>query len=61
MAGAAPLSLSCSCLCMIKVVNGAMFSDAGKRTGASILRAADLSEDLCSNRCGGSIPSAADV
>lgn len=28
-----------------------MFSDAGKRTGASILRAADLSADLCSKRC----------
>ena len=49
--GALPLSFNSSCLCMTSVVNGAMFSDAGKRTGASILRAADLSADLCSNRC----------
>ena len=47
----AAASLSCSCLCMTKVVYGAMFSDDGKRTAASILRAADLSTDLCSKRC----------
>ena len=39
-----------SCLCITSVVYGAMFSDAGKRSGASILRAADLSADLCSKR-----------
>ena len=50
VAGAAA-SLSCSCLCMTRVVYGAMFSVTGKRTGASILRAADLSRDRCSKRC----------
>ena len=47
----APSLGSCSCLCMTRVVYGAMLMKAGKRTGASILRAADLSADLCSKRC----------
>lgn len=51
-ADAAPPSFNSSCLCMTRVVYGAMFSDDGKRTRASILRAADLSTDLCSKRCG---------
>jgi hypothetical protein len=37
---------------MAKVVYAAMLSDAGKRIGVSILRADDLSDDLCSNRYG---------
>ncbi len=48
---ALPPSFSCSCLCMTRVVYGAILSDAGKRTGASIFRAADLSAELCSKRC----------
>lgn len=47
---ALPPSFICSCLCMTSVVYGAMLSDAGKRTGASIFRAADLSAELCSKR-----------
>ncbi len=50
-ADAVPPSFNSSCLCITRVVYGAMFSDDGKRTRASILRAADLSTDLCSKRC----------